>query len=305
MKTHPSDMIKKVLVTGSTGYVGMHLVPKLKSKGYEILEITRELSKSSNLFKDSTEKIQVLDSDLKLKIAEFRPDAVVHLASFLTSSDKWDDVEKLIETNIIFLTKILDAVSKVNLKLFINTGTFAEYFHGNDEQVPAYFYAATKTASRSLVDYYSNAYKFKQTTIVPYTVYGGSNSQKKIIDIIFESSLSDKALDLSPGEQVLDFIYIDDVVDFYTTVIKNWNNLPNKSNFKLGTGIGYNLKQLASFIEEISNRKMNINWGGKSYRNTDVMFAVADISSINKLFDWAPKVPLKKGIKLFLKNRLK
>jgi nucleoside-diphosphate-sugar epimerase len=62
---------------------------------------------------------------------------------------------------------------------------------------------------------------------------------------------------------------------------------------------------LASYIEEISNRKTNINWGGKSYRNSDVMFAVADISNIKKLFDWAPKVFLKEGIKLFLKNKHK
>jgi nucleoside-diphosphate-sugar epimerase len=286
----------KILITGSTGFVGKNLMQKLISEGHEILELTRSIKKSKELFGNETTKLKITDTKFKKKIVAFMPQVVIHLASYLTSSDKLKDINKLIDANIYFLSKVLDAVSAVDLKLFINTGTFAEYFKGDDNLEPAYFYAATKTASRSFVDYYSTSYKFKQCTIVPFTIYCSNDSQKKIIDIIYDSTNNNVPLDLSPGEQVLDFIHIDDVTDFYMTVLGNLNKLSRKSNFKLGTGIGHSLKELATKIEEVTQLKTNINWGGKQYRKSDVMHAVADIANLKKLFGWEPKISLEAGL---------
>mgnify|MGYP001474065100 FL=1 len=296
-------MKDKILITGSTGFVGKHLVEKLFNEGHTILEITRNSIKSSELFGDMTSKIEVNDTSFDSKIIDFDPNVVVHLASYLTSSDKWNDVEKLIESNILFLSKLLNTVSKLNLDLFINTGTFAEYFNGDDDFNPAYFYAATKTASRSILNYYSNAYNFKQTTVVPYTIYGDNDSSKKIIDLIFESIESEKKLELSPGEQVLDFIHIDDVLSFYQHLIKHKNKIPNKTNFKLGTGEGHNLQQVSSIIESVTNKKTNINWGGKEYRQSDVMYAVANLHEIKDKLTWRPKISLNEGIMKIINNK--
>lgn len=295
-------MKEKILITGSTGFVGRHLVPELLNKGYQILEITRNIEKSSKLFGNKTTKLLSDDDNFKRKIKEFRPAIVIHLASYLTSSDNLIEITKLIDTNITFLSKILDAISNVNLELFVNTGTFAEYYFGDKELMPSYFYAATKTASRAIVNYYANAYNFKQSTIVPYTIYGGNSSQKKIIDIIYESTFSEKPLNLSPGEQVLDFIHIEDVTNFYIAVIRNINRLPNKTNFNLGTGKGHSIKELARHIEQVTNRTTNICWGGKAYRKSDVMYAVANHDTIIENLNWSPKISLKEGIKKTFKK---
>lgn len=296
-------MKDKILITGSTGFVGRHLVNKLFNDGYKILEITRNKIKSFELFGDMTSKIEANDLNFNNKIMDFDPDVVVHLASYLTSSDKWDDVEKLIESNILFLSKLLNTVSNLNLDLFINTGTFAEYLNGDDNFNPAYFYAATKTASRSILNYYANAYSFKQSTVVPYTIYGGNSSSKKIIDLILESTETKKMIDLSPGKQVLDFVHIDDVVSFYLHLIKYKKKIPNKTNFKLGTGIGHNLHQVSSIIESVTNKKTNINWGAKEYRKSDVMYAVANLHDINKKLTWRPKISLAEGIKKVIQSK--
>lgn len=295
-------MKEKILITGSTGFVGRHLVPELLNEGYQILEITRNIEKSSKLFGNKTTKLLYDDTNFKGKIKEFRPAIVIHLASYLTSSDNLNEITKLIDTNITFLSKILDAISNVNLELFVNTGSFAEYYFGDNEFMPSYFYAATKTASRAIVNYYSNAYNFKQTTIVPYTIYGGNSSQKKIIDIIYESTFSEKPLNLSPGDQVLDFIHIEDVTSFYIAVISNINRLPNKTNFNLGTGKGHSIKEVARHIEKVTNRTTNIYWGGKAYRKSDVMYAVANHDTIIKNINWSPRISLKEGIKKTFKK---
>ena len=288
--------MKRIIVTGSTGFVGRHLVPKLLNEGFKVLEITRNKNRSSELFCKKTLKLGLDDLDFKRQIFDFKPNIIIHLASYLTSSDKWEDVEKLIDVNIRFLSKLLDTVSTLNLNLFINTGTFAEYSKGDGVLNPSYYYAATKTAARFILDYYSSTYNFKQSTIVPYTIYGGKDSQKKIIDIIYDSTKSREPVDLSPGEQILDFIHIEDVTDFYMQVVKKYDKLSNKTNFMLGTGIGHSLKKLTSKIESVTQLKTNINWGAKEYRKCDVMSAVANTEEMKNIFGWEPKITLEEGL---------
>ena len=245
-------MGKKILVTGSTGFVGRHLVPDILNGGHSVLELTRSISKSYELFGNKTLKIDINDSLFKEKIIEYKPEIVIHLASYLSASDEMADILKLIEANLFFLSKLLNAVSETQLDFFINTGTFSEYKNGDEELIPAYFYAATKTASRSIIDYYSNTYCFKQATVIPYTIYGGNDSQKKIIDLIFDSINSEDYLDLSPGAQVLDFIHINDITDFYLFLIENFSIIDNKQVIKLGTGKGHTLREVAQLVEQIT-----------------------------------------------------
>ena len=295
-----------ILITGSTGFVGRHLVPKLV-KNHQVMELTIELEVSEILYGNKTQKAIVTESqnDLILRIASFKPDIVIHLASYLTSMDDYNTMCRLIDTNILFLCRVLDAVKNTEIKLFINTGTFAEYFKGDGVFQPAYLYSATKTAARSLIDYYSTAYKFNYTTIVPYTIYGGNDSQKKVIDVIYDSLFSEEAVELSEGNQILDFVHIEDVTDFYLTIVDNYEKIPNKQNFQLGTGVGTTLREVSNIFEKQTGREVHIAWGAKSYRETDVMYAVADISNQFQLLGWRPEIDINKGISYYLDKKTK
>lgn len=295
----------KILITGSTGFVGRHLVPKLLVNGHEVTEVTIEPEVSEQLYGTKTNKILVSkDQDEFTSIIEnAKPEAVIHLASFLTAADDFQTLEKLLNVNLVFYCRLLDALKNCDIRLFVNTGTFAEYFKGDGVFNPAYLYSATKTASRSFLDYYSKVYNFKQATVVPYTIYGGNDTQKKIIDIIYDSIGSKVPVDLSPGEQVLDFIHVDDVADFYCTLIEKQDKLEHKTNFQLGTGVGTTLKQLAIIIEQATGKTTNINWGGKPYRPADVMYAVANVNHQNIIFGWQPVVDINNGVRRFLSNK--
>lgn len=294
----------KILITGSTGFVGRHLVPKLIERNYKILELTQRLEYSEELYGNNTEKYFITEKQEELVncIETFNPEIVIHLASYLSSNDDFNTLNKLLNTNLFFFCRVLDALKNTDLKLLINTGTFAEYQNGNNVFDPAYLYAATKTASRSFVDYYSKIANYKQVTVVPYTIYGGNDTNKKIIDIIYDSIESQIPIDLSPGEQVLDFIHINDVIDFYLHIIDNSDKITDKTNFHLGTGIGHTLREVAQIIEETTKKKTNINWGAKAYRPTDVMCAVADLQILKITINWLPEFSLKKGIKKYINN---
>ncbi|WP_100613698.1 NAD-dependent epimerase/dehydratase family protein [Confluentibacter citreus] len=298
----------RILVTGSTGFIGRHLIPELVIKNHQILEITRSYEKSLNIHGSKTLKLEITSDHDYFKgiIIDFKPEIVIHLASFLTPSDGYKDINNLVESNITFLLRILDSISQVELKLFINTGTFAEYKSGTDNiYEPAYLYSATKTASRSFVNYYSKTYNFKQFTVVPYTIYGGADSQKKIIDYLYESIFSIENLDLSPGNQKLDFIHILDIVSLYLHLIENFETIPNMQNIHAGTGVSTSLRDLAKLIEKLTKKKLRINWGGKEYRHNDIMDATANVE-LNKFKPrWSARISLRKGVNLYLKDKFK
>lgn len=287
-----------VIITGSTGFVGSNLVPLLLEKGYAILEITRNIDKSQSLYADKTSKIKFedLDTNFNQKIIDFKPDVFLHLASYISPSDDYNSIDNLIEANISYLSKLLLNLKDSNLKAFINTGTFAEFKNGDRLLSPAYYYAATKIASKYIVEYFSNKDKYKQVYIVPYTIYGGIDTNKKLIDFLFDSLNAEEQVKLTPGNQVLDFVHVEDVVDCYLKVIQNIDTIKNGEVFEIGTGIGTSVKDLASLIEEISGKKLNVEWGGIAYRPNDVMFAIANVDNLLDEIYWKPLIGLKEGI---------
>lgn len=293
----------RILITGSTGFIGRNLADLLISENHEILELTRDLDKSFGLFADKTKKLLITSNQDELieGIEAFKPEIVLHLAAFLSSSDDYITLNKLVETNIVFLSRILDAIKNTSISLFINTGTFAAIKNESNGFNPTYLYAATKEAAKSLIEYYAHTYNFKFTTIRPFTVYGGVDSNKKVIDIIIDSLDIDEQIEMTPGDQILDFVHIDDVVNFYSEIIKHHKLVIHKSELDLGTGVGYSIKELAIKIEQISGKNTNIKWGARPYRKNDILHAVANLDQMQLEFSFNPRIGLEEGLSRYLK----
>jgi CDP-paratose synthetase len=235
----------------------------------------------------------------KSKVAKEKPEIIIHLAAYLTSADDENAIDKLISANINFGTHLLDALKETKPALFINTGTFAEYSGQEIKLNPAYLYAATKTAFRPILNYFQKIIGFKLLHVIPYTIYGVKGETKKLIDFIYDSLEVSTLINMSPGDQVLDFIHISDVISFYKKLIDNYMKIDIEENiFHLGTGIGTTPRQLAVLIESIFEKKVNINWGGKPYRVLDTMYAVAPHEPLSDRIGWKPIINLKEGINL-------
>ena len=277
----------KVLVTGGTGFVGKNLIPLLQKekKIEEIFLLVRNKEKVKKLFDDNKIRVITLEEDFEEVIV----DKVIHLAAYLTSLDTRENIEKLIDSNLKFGKLVLDYVKNKKIKKIINFGTFAEYQFGNKLK-SAYLYSATKTAFRSILDYYSETYKFKYYNVIPYTIYGGEDTQKKVIDYIKDSFI--KEVNMTAGEQILDFIHIDDVCDFIIKLLLRNNEIPDKQEFFLGTGKGTSIRELSKILEKKYNKTCKINWGKLSYRPNDIMYAVAPIGNNLKYLNWKASILL-------------
>jgi CDP-paratose synthetase len=292
---------KRILVTGGTGFIGQNLVEKLLSSQNKIGLVVRNKSSAVSLFASNVDYIESENNDNFTKeIVAFFPDIVIHLAAYSTSRDDIEAIEELITSNILFVSKLLDALRATQLELFINAASFSEY-HANDERLsPSYFYSATKTAARFIIDYFSQVYKFKFANTILYSVYGNQSPAKKVIDYIVESLDKPSLVKMTAGEQVLDFINVDDVTDFYLTLIdKSQTLVEGYQEYRVGTGRGMKIKMLALLIERASKKKANIDWGAIEYRARDTMEAIANTDSAKSL-GWIPKINIESGIKQYL-----
>lgn len=293
---------KVILVTGATGFVGKNFIKYLlkKEQGVKIITLNRNLEKAEKIFReDNVINLDLNEEGVYRKINKMKPNIIIHLASYLTSLRSKEVLEELIKVNIEFPTKLLNIFEANQIEYFFNFGTFAEYVKGTEKIENAYLYSATKSAFKSILDFYSNILNFKYFNLIPYSIYGRQDNQKKVIDYIIDSIFSSSKIDMSLGEQVLDFIHIDDICEYIYKILKNRDKIPNKENLFLGTGKGTSIRELSLIIEKIYKKNVNINWGGKPYRENDIFYAVAPIQK-NKLYlNWNPEISLEKGIKIY------
>lgn len=297
-----------ILITGATGFIGQNLIPLLTQQcsNIHILTLNRNVVKAEHLFPITTyPNIEHAQADAWETILQFNPDVVFHLAAFSTSSNATEMIEPLISSNITYGVQLLNALERCSsLKLFINTGSFAEYRLGTGRYNSAYLYAATKTAFRAFLDYYSSLCTFKYITAIPYTVYGGKTTIKRLMDYIMESLDSQEPVNMTAGEQILDFIHVNDVASFFIHVVKHiekYLKLNNGEEFYLGTGYGHTIREIASLIEKETGKSCNINWGALPYRIHDTMHAIAPIAKNIELSGWHTQITIKDGIKNYIK----
>lgn len=296
----------KILITGATGFVGTTLVPYLYNNGIDdMCLLVRSKEKAASLFTihDSYTLVSTTDANWQQQVIDYAPDAVIHLAAYFTGRSDNESIARLIEANITFTTLLLEALRHTACQHFINIGTFTEFMNGAGEYLPNNLYSATKSAEHPIIQYYQTQSSWRWINVVVYSPYGRKNSAKKVIDYLIDAIDADQAVAFSPGMQVLDFIHVDDIADFFLTLIRKFPELTDSYyQFHLGTGEGHTVREVADAIERVSGRKINADWGGRSYAPSDTMYAIAPINKNLSLLGWKARLSLEQGVKILLKD---
>ncbi len=295
----------RILITGATGFVGKTLIPFLYEHGYrDLCLVVRSQEKADRLF--GTLKLSYVDcksKDWTTQIISYNPDSVIHLATLFSGKNDSEMVEKIIDTNVLFTTLLLESLSHTDCLHFINAGTFTEFLYGNERYFANNLYSASKTAVRPIIRYYQTQSKWNWFNIIIYSSYGRKNEKKKIIDFLSEALDSPLPVKFTGGKQVLDFVHVDDMADFFCNLLDKISDLKKSYyQFHLGTGEGHTLREVGALLERISGKKLNAEWGGLPYRPLDTMYAVAPIARNLEILNWKSKISIENGIEIYLKD---
>ncbi|MBQ6957454.1 MAG: NAD-dependent epimerase/dehydratase family protein [Bacteroidales bacterium] len=286
-----------ILVTGATGFIGTHLVAELR-KSHQVFILGQ--------FPGDPEKLglpgYIMDDDIPRLVGymqEHRISGIIHLASLYLTVHKPEQIRTLVDSNICFGTSVLEAASLSGcVRWFLNTGSIWQNFRSSsDAYRPVNLYAATKQAFIDMARYYTDVFGLRFCTLKLCDTYGPGDPRPKIFKLFKDCSESGKVLKMSPGEQLLDILYISDVVSGFCRLVELLaSDQPLGEQYVLSSGEHRSLRSLAATFERVSGRQLPIEWGGRPYREREVM--VPWRGPI--LPGWKANVDLETGIRLFL-----
>lgn len=297
---------KRALVTGATGFVGSNLVRGLISKGWKVDVIVRSSSRLDALEpgKDNL-TIHVFNGEMERMleiVLKATPDVVFHIASMVVGEHEPEQIESLVSSNITFGSQLLEAMSINGVSKFINTGTYWEHYE-NRQYSPANLYAATKYAYQAILQYYVEARGIEAITLKLFDPYGPNDPRPKLLNLLLRVAETGELLAMSPGEQKIDLVYIDDVVEAYEVAAKRLaaGEVEGHEIYGVGSGQAITLKELVGFFERETEKKVNIEWGERPYRDREVMMPWNQYKVLPGL---GARVSFNKGLKsLFSQNR--
>ncbi|AXU48573.1 NAD-dependent epimerase/dehydratase family protein [Clostridioides difficile] len=269
-------MIRKVVLTGGSGYIGSNLARKLYTLGYDIYVIVRQDSRL-DLICDIEKNINIYYFDGKILslnnfMNEIKPDLVIHLASLFINEHTTLQIDELINSNILFSTQLIETSLRANVKYFINTGTHWQNYNGENYN-PVNLYAATKEAFQNICKYYSEVTDMSIITIKLIDTYGPYDPRPKIMNLLKDIYFNKKTLNMSSGEQELGLLYIEDVIKAYLIAIEKIQKMNPKecrTFFALPKKI-YSLREVVDIFQCAVGEKLDINWGKRPYRKREIM----------------------------------
>lgn len=295
----------KIFITGATGFIGKHLVKKLVEEDHQIT--INLFGEEQSPFDDRVFTYKLNETNIQ-KDTDYLTnesfDGIIHLASLYLTIHKPEDATRLIDSNVRFSTYILECASQAKVKWFINTGTFWQNYN-NAKYSPVNLYAATKQAFESIAQYYIETNQIKFCTLRLCDTYGPNDTRPKIFNLWNRIAKSGETLDMSPGEQLIDITYIDDIVDVFALLANHLQidhpEIPNGAVYAVIAEKRYTLKELAAIFKETTGNKLNINWGEKPYREREVMIPWEKGVVVP---GWKPKISLKDGIRKIFKYEI-
>ena len=301
--------MKRVLITGASGFVGANLALRMLEDGHRVCLLLREESNTwrldEKLDQFETIKLDLLDFDAVSKaVADFKPDWVFHLA--VSGAYSWQtDWKKIVDTNLTSTISLVEACAKTGFECFINTGSSSEYGffdHApseNEAVEPNSYYAITKVAATNTCRYVAERDKLRIPTLRLYSVYGPYEDPRRLMPTLIRKGMAGELPPLVDPSIARDYIYIDDVVDAFLKTARRTDYEPG-AVFNVGTGIQTTIEEIVDIAREELSIEAEPNWGSMDNRVWDSSVWVANIDKIEDVLDWHPKVSVKEGFKRFV-----
>jgi nucleoside-diphosphate-sugar epimerase len=233
-------------------------------------------------------------------VRETRPSVVFHLASLFLAQHEVADVTPLLTSNVLFGTQLAEAMAANGVTRLVNTGTSWQHYENADYD-PVCLYAATKQAFEDILAHYVSVCGLRAVTLKLFDTYGPDDPRPKLFTLLRKVAESQQPLAMSPGDQMIDLVYIDDVVDAFLAAAGRLEggSVANHERYAVSSGRPIRLRDLVALYGRVAGVPMPIEWGKRPYRPREVM---TTWDRGNPPPGWAPKVGLEDGIARMLKT---
>ena len=307
----------RIIVTGCSGFIGMHLCESLLNDGCEVMGIDNmnnyyDLQLKEDRLKKlmKNQEFQFLKADISVykdidrvfKI--IKPTTVVNLAAQTGVRYSLKNPHAYIKSNIKGFMNILELCRIYNIENLVYASSSSVYggnedypFSINDNvDKPISIYAATKKSNELMAHTYSHLFKINTTGLRFFTVYGPWGRPDMAMYIFADKISNNEPIPIfNYGNMMRDFTYIDDIIDGIKASIKKKHKY---EIFNLGNNKSENLMEMISIIEFCLNKKAKYSF--MDIQPGDVKKTVADIDYSKSKLGYSPKTSLKKGISNFI-----
>ncbi len=294
------------LVTGGTGFIGQALCSHLTQIGVRsTLLIRKGRHKPEGM---SVIETASLDKEaIVSKLSERRYDAVFHLAAYGVAPGSRDPITTL-QTNVLGTDAIIHAAAAVGARAVIYVGSCSEYHEPQpgvlvSEDAPlarAGLYGASKAAAglwgRALAQHLGIHFQWLRL----FNVFGPGEAEHRLIPSILRSMNHDEPVALSPGEQVRDFLYVEDVAEGLVLAAKA-AFVGHTGPFNLCSGQPITVREVAlAAAEALGKPKDLLNFGALSYRPDECLWLVGRPNRFQDATGFRPRVSLRAGIEAMI-----
>lgn len=276
----------KVLVTGAAGFIGKHLIPKLRVNQHDIIEQNRMAG-------------DVADDATWAHLPH--ADVVVHLAGRTFVPDSWNDPAGFLKTNLHGTVRALEYCRKHNAKLVF----MSSYMYGKPEKLPIPEsaalqannpYALSKKMAEEVCRFYSDIFGLNIIILRPFNIYGPGQDSNFLIPLILEQMAGGNGIHLKDLEPRRDYVYVEDVTDAIMATVKLDENF---AVFNIGTGISHSVGEVVDIVQEIKGTNFVVRTDGER-RPAEIMDTQADITKALTALNWSPKWTLRAGLRNLL-----
>lgn len=294
--------MKTILVTGSNGFIGQHLVPQLSST-YNIYNLVSDLRNHAAV---------------NAEIQACQPDIIVHLAARTEVEQSFYEQTTFADINFTGTVNLIEAAAHVASKPKFIFASTMEVFGWQpisdairDGHIPAVIpvfgkdtvpnpnapYAVAKLGCEKYLEYAHRSLGLDYVIFRQTNSYGRKDNTFFVTEQIITQMLTGDTCNLGYAEPYRNFLYITDLIDAYECAIDNFDSIANHT-YTLGPNNALSIKDYANLIAHKLNWHGTINWDTKPKRPGEIYLLNSDHSDFTLATGWEPKISLDRGLDL-------
>jgi nucleoside-diphosphate-sugar epimerase len=288
------------------GFMGSHLARHCIALGWDVSTIypyDQDLTLYNELLAQThAYPVHGATSEIVGILAEANPDLVFHLASIFVAEHDPEDVVPLFHSNVLLGAQVLEAMALNGVRFLVNTGSSWQHFEDR-LYCPVNLYAATKQAFEDIMVYYIERGDLTAITLKLFDTYGPGDQRKKLIQILHDAAQQRKPLAMSPGDQLMDLVHVDDVVRAFIVAAERLLDGKVKKHdiYAVSSGAPLRLRDVVELYQQATGGQVLVVWGERPYRRREVM---VPWSKGKRLPGWSPNIGLREGFRDLFKENL-